>query len=544
MMPAMMRDAGDARQPPGLSVGKELLLLFAFFHLLYAASSPGDLMTDTQTRWNVAARLVDTGWVDVTPETAALYARGADGRLYMPWSLGQSLLLVPFVVAGRMIAALPLPLPGDAQMYGQFLACMLLFPAVGALGVALVYRIALDAGASRRAARWAAICLGLGTMHWQHSVNSVDESQAAVCILLALWATQRTWTAAGAAAPAASPPRFKYPLIACAAAGAGLWFRLPSVLFIGLIAGSGALFELSAQNGAVARLRALLRWMLAGLVGFAPLVLAYGWFNAVRFGSPLDTGYERVMHERLGVGLFDTPLWFGASGMLVSPGKGLFVFNPLLLLAIPGIVALWRANRRLAGIIAAVFVASVLFHGRHTTWAGDLTWGTRYLVSQLGVWVLALLPRLDRPRLGAAFKSLFALSVAIQLSSVVYNYGLEFFQDRRHGLIPDGYIWRPAESQLVCRFVNIARDLAGRPSYDSIPPAVVRPELHHLLTTRDEVKRLHAVNFFPFKALAATGNRKLFVALLVCWLALLAALLAAGAYWRRRLVAVPRPPAQ
>ncbi|MEP0845544.1 MAG: hypothetical protein HRF50_01840 [Phycisphaerae bacterium] len=536
----MMRDAGEARQSTGLSTRKELALLFAFFHLLYAASSPGDLMTDSQTRWNVAVRLVDTGWVDVTPESAALYARGVDGRLYMPWSLGQSLLLVPFVAAGRMIAALPLPLPGDAQMYGQFLACMLLFPALGALSAALVYCIALDAGASRRAARWAAICLGLATMHWQHSVNSVDESQAAVCILLALWATQRAWSASDAAVPGPPPLRFRYSLIACVAAGAGLWFRLPSVLFIGVIVTLGALFELCALAGAGARLRAVLRWAIAGLIGFAPLVLAYGWFNSVRFGSPLETGYERVMHERLGVGLFDTPLWFGAAGMLVSPGKGLFVFDPVLLLAIPGIVALWRANRRLAGIVAAVFVASVLFHGRHTTWAGDLTWGTRYLVSQLGVWVLALLPRLERPRLGAAFKWLFSLSVAIQVSSVVYNYGLEFFQDRRHGLIPDGYIWRPAESQLACRVANIFRHLSGRPNYDSIPPAVVRPELHHLLTTQDEVRRLHAVHFFPFKALAATGNRKLFVALLVCWLALLAALLATGAYWRRRVVADAR----
>lgn len=553
---------------PTLSTRKELLLLYACFHLLYAASSPGDLMTDSQTRWNAAERLLDTGWVDVTPETASLYAPGRDGKLYMPWSMGQSVLLLPFVLAGRIMAALPLPLPGTSEMYGQFLACMLLFPATGALCLVLVYRIALDAGFAQQAARLAAIVLGLATMHWQHSVNSVDETQAAVCILAALWATQRVWRRAADSRPGREhayasgegmPPvdgergrparraftPLPYRLIACAALGVGLWFRLPSIALIGLILLLGIVFELVSLADAPARRRALLRWIAAGVIGAGPLLAAFAWFNWVRFGSPLETGYAAVMRDRLGVdGLFDTPLWFGLTGMLISPGKGIFVFNPILLLAIPGGWLLWRRDRRLALVIAAVFAVSVLLHARHSTWAGDLTWGSRYLVSQLGLLTLALLPLLpasgtkprrwsSRSRRGAVFVGLLSLSVVIQASSVVYNYGLEFFQDRRQGLIPDGYIWRPAESQLVRRCQNLYLHAIGRPNYTSIPPEIVRPELHHLVTTPEQVERLHALHFFPFKALAVTGSRPLFAVLLVLWLTLLTLLAWVSLYWRR-----------
>lgn len=520
---AMMPDAGLQRQPPQPVPRRELALLYLFFHLLYAASSPGDLMTDTQTRWNVARRILDTGWVDVEPGMAALWTEGIDGRKYTVWSLGQSILFLPFVLAGRALAALPLALPGDADQYGQFLACVLLFPAIGALGPLLVFLIAQQAGFSLRAARRGAVTLGVATMHWQHSVNSVDETQAALCILLAFWAVQREW----------ADDALRWPLLAWLATGLGLWFRLPSVLLTGVTLGIGFGFKLASVQAAGGRWAVLRRWVLSGLVAGGPLFAAFGWLNAVRFGSPLETGYAAVMRERLGLGLFETPFWFGLAGMLFSPGKGLFVFNPILLAALPGIAGLWGRQRRLAVLVAAVLLVSLSFHARHTTWAGDLTWGTRYLVSQLGLWVLALLPLLERVRLGWVLRGLLAVSVAIQAASVVYNYGLEFFQDRRHGLVPDAYIWRPAESQLFCRFRNLALHALGRPNYTSIPPAVVRPELHHLRTSPEEVRRLHTLHFFPFKARAATGNLRVFRVLLVLWIALLVATAAAGLLWRR-----------
>jgi len=258
-------------------------------------------------------------------------------------------------------------------------------------------------------------------------------------------------------------------------------------------------------------------------------------YNAVRFGSPLETGYEEAVRTGLGVGLFETPFYLGAAGLLVSPGKGVLLFNPLLVLAMPGAWALRRTRPRLATMIVGTLIVSVLLHGRCTTWAGDFTWGPRYLASQVGLWMLGLSPLLARPRGRRWCWVVLAASACIQFASVFYSYALEFCQDGRKGLLPDGYVWHPRESQLFIRFQNMGLHAAGRPNYDSIPPATPRPAVLQMQTPREAVRLAHAVHFFPFKAYAYTGNRKLFAALLAIWLGLLILLMLTAWAWRRRL---------
>jgi hypothetical protein len=504
---------------------KEPLLLFFCFFLLYAATTSGDLIADSEVRWRVAEHIVDTGWVAVEFDTGPLPAMGRDGEFYIVWNPGQPLCLVPFVLAGRLAASLPLPFDGSPRMFGQFLAGVVFFPACGALSLVLVYSIALGASGDRRIARWIAIVVGLATMHWHHSVSTGDETQVAVCVLTCLWALQR----------ADRRDHWRYLVLAFAAAGLGLWFRLPSVVISGPILLVGFLSDLLRRRPPRARLGRAVGWAIAAGVGLLPFLIGVGMYNFVRFGSVVETGYGQALREGLGVGVFDTPLQVGLPAMLFSPGKGVFVFNPLLILTVPGVFALWRSDRRLAAIVALTFFASVLFHCRYTVWSGDLTWGTRFLASQMGIWMLALIPVLRWPRIRPLFLTLFAISVAIQFASVVYNYGLEFWQDRRHGLVPDAYVWRPTESQLVCRFRNIALHVFGRPIYRSIPPPVERPELCQTTTSPEAVKRMHVVHFFPFKAYANTGNKALFAALLTVWLAILAALAATVWRWWRAL---------
>src|SRR4029077_12112834 len=56
--------------------------------------------------------------------------------------------------------------------------------------------------------------------------------------------------------------------------------------------------------------------------------LALAAYNCARFGSPLDFGYPS--------GNFSVPLLTGLYAMFLSPGRSLFVYSPVLLLAIPG----------------------------------------------------------------------------------------------------------------------------------------------------------------------------------------------------------------
>ena len=500
---------------------KETLLLFTCFWLLYAATSAGDLMADSQTRWCIAERLVDTGWFDLPPAASSLYADGDDGRCYSYFGPAAWGCLIPFVYAGRWISALPLSIPGTPEMFGQFAAALLLFPACGAFALTILYAIVLDTSGERRIARWITILVGLGTMHWHHSVSTGDETQVAICLLAGLWALQRGWKS----------DAWRYPLLVCIATGLGPCFRISSLVVLAPLAVLGVAFDLAARSGATARLGRLRRWLTCFVLGALPWVAFLAWYNAVRFGSVFETGYGPAhLQHAGGLRLFEAPLLEGMLGMLFSPGKGVFIFNPLLVLALPGLVGLWASNRRLAVIVVTSFATSVLFHSKYTFWAGDFTWGPRYLASLMGLAMLGLIPILRVRRVRPIVLALVVPSVLIQMASVSYSYVLEFYQDRRHGTIPDGYVWRPPESQLVCRFRNIVLHVAGRPIHESIPPIVERPEVHQTAISPEQVRRVHVVHFFPFKAYANLQDRTLFGILLALWLVILAAL--GGVCWR------------
>lgn len=505
---------------------KEPLFLFVFFYLLYAVTSSGDLMADSQIRWCAAARFAETGWFDLPATATSLCADGRDGKCYSFFGPAGWACLIPFVYVGRWVAALPLPVEGTSEMFGQFLASLVLFPVFGAFALTIVYAIVLDLCGERRTARWIAFMVGVGTMHWHHSVSTGDETQIAACVLGSLWALQRGWR----------NDAWRYPLFVCIATGLGPCFRISSIVVLVPLALLGCVFDLAARPAGGARLRRLWRWLILVLLGATPWVVFLAWYNAARFGSPLETGYGPAHMQHVGgLLLFQTPLREGLLGMLFSPGKGVFVFNPLLLLALPGLIGLWRLDRRLAIIAIVTFGSSVLLHSRYTFWAGDFTWGPRYLASLMGIAMLALIPIVRHPTFRRVLVPVFALSVVIQFASVTYSYVLEFYQDRRHGTIPDAYVWRPAESQLVCRLRNIARHAAGRPIHKSIPPIREHPEVHQTLISSELVKRMHAVQFFPFKAYANLGSRSLFAALLALWLMMLAMLGSTLWLWRRAL---------
>ncbi|WP_020475920.1 glycosyltransferase family 39 protein [Zavarzinella formosa] len=118
-------------------------------------------------------------------------------------------------------------------------------------------------------------------------------------------------------------------------------------------------------------------WVSMGGVIPAIVLFHYQWVN---FGSPLVGGYKDDNWEE------SPPLWLGLGGLLVAPSRGLFVYSPALLLALPGA---WMLRRRgeepLAGVRGmllawlAASVATLLFFARWYDWRGGWCYGPRFL---------------------------------------------------------------------------------------------------------------------------------------------------------------------
>jgi hypothetical protein len=106
-------------------------------------------------------------------------------------------------------------------------------------------------------------------------------------------------------------------------------------------------------------------------------VLFLLWFNWYRFGSLFNYGYGIEQNQ------FTTPFSEGLNGLLLSPSKSIFIFSPLIILSIYGLVISYRNNIRLSIPVVLLFICNFLFFLFWHDWHGGWSWGPRLLVPVL-----------------------------------------------------------------------------------------------------------------------------------------------------------------
>lgn len=149
----------------------------------------------------------------------------------------------------------------------------------------------------------------------------------------------------------------------------------------------------------------------------------------------------------------------GAAGTLISPGRGLFLYSPILLFAIWGVVLCWRQGdrRSLTLTLAAVLVGHWLLISSWFSWWGGTVFGPRLFADLLPIYMYFLIlpvaeilkaPR-RRPLLAAAFAACVGWSV------FVHHAGANYWATWDWNLLPANYrevstsldYWYSAEPQ-------------------------------------------------------------------------------------------------
>ena len=128
--------------------------------------------------------------------------------------------------------------------------------------------------------------------------------------------------------------------------------------------------------------RAMVR-VLAGALPVAVLLVLYG---LVVFDNPFSTGQigkgPHIAMMRTGnPDLWQTPFYFGALGLLVSPARGLLVYSPVAVVAVWGMVRVWRDRKQyhlqaLSLATAGMFVIAAKWFD----WWGGWCYGYRPIV--------------------------------------------------------------------------------------------------------------------------------------------------------------------
>jgi hypothetical protein len=115
---------------------------------------------------------------------------------------------------------------------------------------------------------------------------------------------------------------------------------------------------------------------LTGLIVLLPHWLSRWWL----YGSPLDTGYREE--------------FFWTDPRLLEVGlslqHGMFLWTPVLLVALLGFVALWRRDHWWFGSLLLSFAVFYYTIAAYQNWHGQSAFGSRFFVSFTPVFVLGL----------------------------------------------------------------------------------------------------------------------------------------------------------
>jgi hypothetical protein len=354
----------------------EALALFSLFVAVFALVGRGTFFSsDEGGAYNTALSLVGKRSLAIAKgENVHL---GRDNRYYSCREILPALLCIPSVMMGNALArdgrlgpppAAQESKPGAEVNWPIFLS-VLLGPLFTAGTLLCLHAFVCQEGGSRGDALLLTVIAGCATPLLVYSKTIFPQVFEAFLLMLAFLVAAR-WRRSGAATAA---------LVMGIACGLSLMNRVGfvpvSVCFLAYLVFTG-----TAERRV--RWRAVLLFLLPVMAGAA----VTGLVNWLRWGSPFDAGRHRDAET------FSTPIWIGVAGLLASPGKGLWVYAPVMVLPLVFIRSLWRRGK--AEVLLALTITAIYLglYGCWYDWPGGLAWGPRFLVALIPPW-LALLGR-------------------------------------------------------------------------------------------------------------------------------------------------------
>jgi hypothetical protein len=392
--------------PDALRTGRWLALA-AFF--VYVATGGGRIVGSDELTMLEVSRAMLRGQVAV-PEGATM--RGPDGRFYSKNAAGQAVLALP-LVAVATAAARAAPLDSARRELAVRFVVSFFNAGMTAILLGVFYAGARYLGAPRGPTLAATLMLGFATPLWVYSKSFMAEPLQALGLLMAALGTAY---ALGTRVPRAE------------------WLAAAGVVIAVSVKLSMLPLALACLVPYVVGMRR--QWAVMAL-GLALALIGHALYDVARFGTPLETGYGA---QATGAA-YTTPLWVGLYGLLLSPGKGVLWYAPPLWFVpvgfrrmlerarsvIPDAPRLHHASERAAWSMVCAWAAGLLLYARFQHWAGDGSFGPRYLIPLLPLAFLAVAFALGAAR-GArrwVAGALAILGVLVQIGGVSVYFGAQ-----------------------------------------------------------------------------------------------------------------------
>lgn len=412
-----MGDDGGLTTSKNISTVARLLFVLLLAIYLLSASLRID-SGDGETMYRVANSLSCGRGLAIPIEESSLkdgrtgYGQvGRAGRYYAKYGLGWPLVASPFAALGRWAARLH---AGVTKGFATRTAIMVVNPLLTSAAAVLLLNLATRIYFLTTSTALS-LLFGLATITWYYAKSAFSEPLVTLLLLSALLAVERGRL-----------------LTAGLALGGMIMTRQTAALLVAPVAGWALLRLCSSRSRPIPRRIAAL---LLPILLFQLLALGH---NAYRFGSPFDFGYSTAT--------WDTPLAQGLYRQLIGPGKGLFVFMPVLLLGAVGWPALRQRRPNWAWLVLSAVAIYLLPHAVYGEWTGGGGWGPRLLVPIVPLVLLPAGCTIERWKvrsLGrAALVFVTAVSIVIQILGVSVNWGRHLQAVRETSATDAEFNWR------------------------------------------------------------------------------------------------------
>jgi hypothetical protein len=436
--------------------------LFVFFQALYALTSSGNAfrIPDEFEVYFQTEHLIDAGDISVpqaqeirqpvvvngkvVATQSIFFGRvGLDGKPYAPYGPLAAVLAVPHHLAGRALASMlgieRLPrAKGLAWVIFVGGVTMLATATAAALAVVGFHRAAIALGTSPSVALLLSVLLGGATVLWPYGTSFFSEAILAAALIWAatfLIEARAAERPAGRVAPAAA-------LIMVA----GLT-KLTSLVFA-----PAFVVAILAERSVEPKRRTQAVLAIGAAIAIAAAV-QLAW-NQYRFGAPFEFGYD--WRETIpapparAFALSELPR--GIAVLLFAPGKSLFVWAPMLVLALLNLRSVWDRDRALAiGLLSALGAGLVVF-GAYLFPEGGYAHGPRHLVPIVPLLALGL----AGPEARARAKPALAACAVIGFVMAVFATRVSYLEDQA--------LRRDQAGQPVPGYYELVNPAPGRPN--------------------------------------------------------------------------------
>ena len=294
------------------------------------------------------------------------------------WPIGLTLAYIPFLFFWSKIPGVggkrfirphydPLVRYNDNYFFDNaYQYASLLHPLVTALTAVFVFELGQLLGLSKKKSVAAALAFGLASPAAVYTRFDYAQPLASLLILASIvWLLQ-----------ARKKGRLYLALSGFAAGLAGLTrpenFLIPGALLC-LAAALMPLPATKVDKLIWRRLQNMLWLVFSMMFGVYNFLL----WNKLRYGNWFFTGYWGVENSFV----FDLPRNLTAlAANLISPGRGIFIFFPLGLLAIPGLLRLVRRDAWSGWLLGATLIGAWSMYSTWYQWGAGISWGPRFLI--------------------------------------------------------------------------------------------------------------------------------------------------------------------